>query len=174
MLNALKNLFDAVRPRSEAEIALQEQQLLQLAMAVLFVEVMRSDKAPTASEQATVAAALRERFALDDAALGQLMDEASHASAQATDYFEFTSRINESLNMAQKVRMIEYMWRVAYADGELEAIENHTMWKISDLLYIPHGAYVNAKIRGRDAAQAARKAPTTRRPSGFSGGVPAA
>ena len=172
MLNALKNLFDAIRPPSEAEVALQEQQLLQLAVAVLFVEVMRADNAPTASERAAAAAALRERFALDPAALAQLIDEATSASRQATDYFEFTSRINESLNMDQKVRMIEHLWQVAYADGELGAIENHTMWKISDLLYIPHGAYVNAKIRARDAIEARAKRVPNAAP--VIGGLPAA
>jgi uncharacterized tellurite resistance protein B-like protein len=46
------------------------------------------------------------------------------------------------------------MWRVAYADGTLSAHENHVMWKVSDLLHIPHGAYVSAKMRARDAAGA--------------------
>ena len=153
MLNSLKTLFDAIRPLSETEMAVQEQQVLQLAVAVLFVEVMRADASPADSARAAAATALRERFDLDEAALARLMAEAARTSREATDYFEFTSRINASLDMDQKVRMIEHMWQVAYADGDLDAIENHTMWKISDLLYIPHGAYVNAKIRARDAAQ---------------------
>ena len=64
-------------------------------------------------------------------------------------------RINEAFGMEQKLRMVEHMWRVAYADGTLSAHENHVMWRVSDLLYIPHGAYVSAKMRARDAASGA-------------------
>ena len=78
---------------------------------------------------------------------------ASVASArtqrEATDFFAFTSRINDAFSMEQKLRMIEHMWRVAYADGVLSAHENHVMRKLADLLHIPHGAYVHAKMRAR-------------------------
>jgi len=76
---------------------------------------------------------------------------AGQASRAATDYFAFTSRINESYPMEQKIAIIELKWRVAYADGQLSAHENHLMRKIGDLLYIPHGAYVAAKLRAREA-----------------------
>jgi uncharacterized tellurite resistance protein B-like protein len=51
--------------------------------------------------------------------------------------------------------MVEYMWRVAYADGHLGERERHTLWRISDLLHVPHGAYINAKMRAKQAAGAA-------------------
>lgn len=57
--------------------------------------------------------------------------------------------------MPQKLLMLEHMWRVAYADGTLSAHENHVMWRLADLLHIPHGAYVNAKMRAQQAAAAA-------------------
>ena len=53
--------------------------------------------------------------------------------------------------MEQKIAIVELMWRVAYADGRLSADENHLMRKIGELLYIPHGAYVAAKLRAREA-----------------------
>jgi uncharacterized tellurite resistance protein B-like protein len=48
--------------------------------------------------------------------------------------------------------MIEHMWRVAYADGHLSAHERHVLWRIADLLHVPQGAYVHARLRAqRDA-----------------------
>jgi len=44
------------------------------------------------------------------------------------------------------------MWQVAYADSELSAYEQHVIRKIADLLYVPHRAYIAAKLRARDAA----------------------
>jgi uncharacterized tellurite resistance protein B-like protein len=43
--------------------------------------------------------------------------------------------------------MIEHMWRVAYADGHLSEHERHLLWRVADLLHVPQGAYVNARLR---------------------------
>ncbi len=107
MLSTLKELFDSLAPRPETESAQAREHTLQLAAAVLLVEVMRSD---------------------------------------------VDTKINESFDPAQKVRMIESLWSVAYADGRLSADENHTISKIADLLHVPHGAYINAKMRAKEAA----------------------
>jgi hypothetical protein len=50
------------------------------------------------------------------------------------------------------------MWQVAYADGHLAAHENHVLWRMADLLHVPHGAYINAKIRAKAATEAATEA----------------
>ena len=46
-------------------------------------------------------------------------------------------------------RLMEAMWRVAYADAELSSYEQHIMRRIADLLHIPHATYVNAKMRAK-------------------------
>ena len=72
------------------------------------------------------------------------------AARDATDWFEFTSHINSHFEIAAKVRMVELMWRVAYADGHLSDRERHPSRRIADLLHVPHGAYINAKIRAKE------------------------
>jgi uncharacterized tellurite resistance protein B-like protein len=54
--------------------------------------------------------------------------------------------------MPAKLRMIELMWRVAYADGRLTEHERHVLWRIADLLHIPQGAYVHARMRAEAAS----------------------
>jgi len=68
---------------------------------------------------------------------------------QATDYFQFTSLINRHFSMDQKIRVIELMWSVAWADDELSPHERHLMRKIIDLLHVPHGDAVAAQARVR-------------------------
>ena len=84
-----------------------------------------------------------------DPTYAELAEATAHRS---TDLYAFTSRIDERFDMAQKVRMIETMWRIAYADGHLSDHERHVMWRIADLLHVPQGAYVHARMRARDAA----------------------
>ena len=102
--------------------------------------------------QDLVLAALRDKFALTDDEAARLTELAVAAAKDATDLFAFTSRINERFEMAQKLRMIEHMWAVAYADGHLSEHERHVMWRIADLLHIPQGAYIHARMRAQAAA----------------------
>jgi uncharacterized tellurite resistance protein B-like protein len=154
MLSTLKELFGALRPPSPLASAQSIEHTLQLATAVMLIEVMRADVGIGAAEQQAVIKALREKFALADDEVERLVELAHGAARAATDWFEFTSHINAHFEMSAKVRMVEYMWRVAYADGQLSERERHVMWRISDLLHVPHGAYINAKIRAKDAAGA--------------------
>ena len=66
MLRTLKELFGALQSPPQAAAAQTVEHTLQLATAVMLVEVMRADASFHASERAAVHAALREKFALSD------------------------------------------------------------------------------------------------------------
>ena len=158
MLATLKDLFAALRPPPEGA-ADNAEHALQLATAVMLVEVMRADATLHDSERDAVQAALRSKFDLtaDEA---ERLSELAHATARsATDLYAFTSRIDVQFDMPAKLRMIELMWGVAYADGHLSAHERHVMWRIADLLHVPQGAYHHARQRAERNAERAATSP---------------
>jgi uncharacterized tellurite resistance protein B-like protein len=155
MLRTLKDLLGALAAPSAGAPAPSREHTLQLATAVLLVEVMRSDTQMGADERAAVLAALRHTFTLADDEIARLVELAERTAREAHDLHTFTSTINDTYDMGDKLRIVEHLWRVAYADGQLAAHENHVMWRIADLLHVPHGAYIHAKMRARDAAGAA-------------------
>jgi uncharacterized tellurite resistance protein B-like protein len=154
MLRSLKDLFETLRPPPPQADAREAEHLLQLATAVMLVEVMRADASFHAGEREAVLAALRDKFALADDEAARLAELAETTARQATDLFGFTSRINERFEMPQKLRMVEHMWRVAYADGHLSEHERHVLWRVADLLHVPQGAYVHARMRAQQEAGA--------------------
>ena len=149
MLASLRRFIDSFLPAAEANPALDHT--LQLATAVLLVEVMRSDASIGAAERDSVFNALRERFVLTAGEVTALIDMAEEAARDAHDLHSFTSRLNAQLDPPQKARIVEYLWQVAYADGHLDGYEQHVMRKISDLLYVPHGDYIAAKMRAKNS-----------------------
>lgn len=149
MLNKLSDFLSTVIAPTSVES--RPEHTLQLATAVLLIEVMRSDADSTDQEQATILKILRERFFLSDAEVAQL-SRLGHKTVNAvTDFHQFTSLINRELELSEKIRIIEYMWQVAYADGKISAHENHLMRKLADLLHIPHADNVTAKMRAKPA-----------------------
>lgn len=151
MLRSLKELFDALAPEARPSPE-QEEHALHLACAVLLVETMRAEPGVQPVERAAVLAALRRKFALPADELDRLVAEAERASRSANDFFAFTSTINDRFGQPQKIRMVEFMWQVAYADGAIGANENHLISKIAGLLYVTHGEYIAAKLRAKEAA----------------------
>lgn len=152
MLRALQDLFAAVTSGNAAATPADEEHALQLACAVLLVEVMRAEPGVADAERAAVLAALRRKFALAPDELDRLVELAEEKARTANDFFAFTSTLNDRFTHPQKVRIVELMWGVAYADGELDAGENHVISKVAGLLHVTHGEYIAAKLHARQAA----------------------
>src|SRR5688572_23936857 len=119
MLRALKDLFDSVTSAGNAATPADQEHHLQLATAVLLLEVMRAEPEVKESERQAVLAALRRKFTLSPDELDRLMELADDRARTANDFFAFTSTLNDRLSHEQKVRVIEFMWQVAYADGDI-------------------------------------------------------
>jgi uncharacterized tellurite resistance protein B-like protein len=155
MFKPLRAFLDSLLPVPPEVDARAHEHSLQLATAVMLVEVMRADATFHPGEREAVLTALRDTFSLTGDEAAHLAELAKTAAREATDMFTFTSRINDHFDMPGKVRMIEYMWRVAYADGHLGDHERHVLWRIADLLHVPQGAYVHARMRAQQASDAA-------------------
>ena len=67
--------------------------------------------------------------------------------------YEFTRLIHESFDDARKGRLVEELWRVAFADRVLEAQEEFLIRKIARLLHLPHAEFIAAKQRARRRMQ---------------------
>lgn len=125
---------------------------VQLAAAVLLVEVVRADGKLDPNERAIAIAALHQRFQLTPEALEELLTQAQDSSRTAYDYQHFTGQINDAFSQPDKIRLVEAMWQVAYADKKIDPNENHAISKIAGLLYVTHGEYIAAKMRAKAAA----------------------
>ena len=151
MLKSIQDFFDQNMGASRAPAA--ERHSIELATAALLVEVVRSDAGISAGEQQAVLRAVREKFSLSDEEAQAIFKLAEEEVRTANDYYQFTSLINRHFDQQQKLSVIGLMWRVAYADTELAAHENHVLRRIAELLHVTHGDYIAAKMRARNAAE---------------------
>lgn len=151
MLDAVKKFFDqrfdaAGHGHDEQDVS----HALQLATAALLVEMQRADTRAEESETAAIRAVLSRHFELDEDETGNLLRLAEDRADTSVSLHEFTRLIHAHFTPAQKVTVVELLWRVAYADGYIDADEEHLVRKVADLLYVPQAAYIRAKERARD------------------------
>lgn len=150
MLKSIRDFFD----RNIAQDApTADRHSVELATAALLVEVVRSDARIAPSEQQAVMRAVRDKFNLAEEEAQAILRLAEEEVRTANDYYQFTSLINRHFDQPHKQHVIELMWRVAYADAELAAHENHLLRRIAELLHVTHADYIAAKMRAREAAE---------------------
>jgi uncharacterized tellurite resistance protein B-like protein len=147
MLTTLRDFFEKTIGSEQDER--RDEHTIAVAAAVLLVETARAGGEVTESERAAALQAVRTKFGLGSDAAQRVIGAAEAEARDATGLFPFTSLINKEFSAEQKERLIEMIWRVAYADDELDAHELHLVRKIANLLHIPHSAYIAAKMRAK-------------------------
>jgi uncharacterized tellurite resistance protein B-like protein len=149
VIDAIRDFFE----RRVAAPATGERHTIELATAALLVEVTRIDREVTPAERDALLRAVHEKLGLSGDEADSLVALAEEELARASDYFQFTSLVNERFSYEQKLRIVELMWQVAYADDVLSAHELHLMRRIAGLLHVPDSAYIAAKLRAKQAAR---------------------
>jgi uncharacterized tellurite resistance protein B-like protein len=148
MLKKLKDLFSL---EVEADSAEDKDKKVQQACAVLLIEVALADFEQTESEQEKVKNLLQRTFDLSASELEELIEFSQTKGSETTSVHPFTTLINEHYEYEQRVNLIKLMWKVAYADGNLDKYEDNIIRKVADLLYVRHSDFIKAKLAVADS-----------------------
>ena len=147
MIVKIRRFFEQyiIVTESISEDELEHQ--LQLACAALMIEVLYADYSVDQSEIDTLRKALQENFDLKKEEADKLIQLAEEERSQATDYYQFTSLINEFYTQQQKRELVTRLWQMAYADHTVHKFEEHLVRRLADLLHVPHSAFIQSKHR---------------------------
>jgi uncharacterized tellurite resistance protein B-like protein len=120
---------------------------LRIAVAALLVEAARMDEHFDDVERETIDRLLRQRFGLAADGADRLLEAAERANADSTQLFRFTHLIVERLAPEQRVRVIEMLWEVVYADGVLHPAEDALVRRVAGLIYVSDRDRGEARLR---------------------------
>lgn len=149
MLGKLNALFDRAFAGERAPSAEEREHALRVATALLMIEVARADYADDLAEDAVMLESLTQFFSLDSADAKLLLEEARREADHAVELQQFTRRLHEQLSVAEKHRVVEMLWRVAFADRRLDKHEDHLVGRIAELLYVPRSDLIRIRNRVR-------------------------
>lgn len=128
-----------------------EKLTVQLAAAVLLLEVGKADFELSNDERQVVEAVLSQRFNLPNDDANAVVAYALAEHEQYTSSHPFIRMLNEELDKEAKLSLLEGLWEVAYADGVLDKYEEYHVRKIADWLYLSHSDYIRLKNKVADA-----------------------
>lgn len=142
------NLLEKLRNTLGGDTAEAEdpEHRLQVAAAVLLLEMERADDAHEPAERAEIERQLKTHFELDDDEVAALLDAAEPEAREAVSLYRFLQALNQGLSMPEKRQVLEMLWRIAYADEQLDPEEEYLLRYLSELLNMPHSEFVKAKL----------------------------
>lgn len=152
MIGRLKKLLAGSGPMAGPDAG---QAGLRLASAALLVEAGCMDGFLDADETAAIRALLIGQFDLNGADADALVEAGRDAVSRSSELYGFTKTIKDGLDHDGRVRMIEMLWEVAYADGILHDYESNLVRRVAGLLYVPDresgAARKRVLVRSRNA-----------------------
>jgi uncharacterized tellurite resistance protein B-like protein len=147
MLDGLRQFIaEVVSPEPQQGRAFDDNDY-RLAATALLVHVISLDGEPSALEQRKLHSLIESRFALDPGTADRLIASATRVEGDAVDLFHFTSVIMRQVDEAGRLKIVEMMWEIAYADGAITEFEDNVVWRAADLLGVSARDRIELKHR---------------------------
>jgi len=148
----LKRIFSLLAPASETP----EPDRIPLATAVLLLELAHSDGEYSSTEQKLIADLLETQFQLTPGTRQELLELAQKVRDESFDLHQFTSQINHNFSQPEKEQIIQGFWRLAFADGRLDAQEETMLRQLANLIGLSHRQMINAKLAVKQQNESCR------------------
>ena len=136
MLGGLKSLLFG----NDAEEAVKAGQhggsALHHAAVGLLIEAAMLDGDFHEAERKRIETLLKDRFELPAEEVATLIDAAEEAARERVELHTITRTVRDHFDPEERIRMIEMLWEVVYADGSLDDFESNMMRRVAGLLYV--------------------------------------
>lgn len=148
MIDKIKNLISNLSKKEEQNQEL-DSSLLDNACAALLVEIAFADKDFDDTEKDSLRETLVKTYGLKEEEIEEIIQDADRSVEESTSLYGYTRIVNDEFSYEDKLDLIRNLWKVAYADGNLDKYEEHLLRKISDLIHVSHSDYINIKLEMR-------------------------
>ena len=144
----IKRIKDLLSNFSKQEEVIVEEKISSLdkACSALLIEVAYADKIFEESEIISLKESLKETYNIDEKVIDELIADAKKTVDESTSLYEYTRVGNDEFDYSDKLELLSRIWKLAFADGNLDKYEDHLIRKISDLIHISHSDFIKIKL----------------------------
>lgn len=139
-----KNLFKSKEVKVESK-----DHSIQKSICSLMIEVAYADDQLDESELKAMAHSL-SKLDIQEDEIQEIVDATLAKSKESISFYEHTRILNDQLDYDQKKEVLNSVWSIAFADGEMDKHEEHLIRRIADLLYLNHKDFINTKLNQKE------------------------
>ena len=144
------NFFKKIFQKDASEDLEIDEHLSIKACIALLLETSMADNLLDESEIKTLKTTLINDFKLEETEIDELIEISKRNVDDSTSLYDFTRDINDNFEAEERIKLIESMWKIAYADGNIDKFEEHIIRKVSNLIYVSHSDFIKAKISAKE------------------------
>lgn len=142
MTDWFSQLKSLVAPHSDEPV---DVQVIARAAAVILLDMAVADEQRDDEELAVIRRAMQEAFDIDRSELDAMLRDAEKLRREAVSLHDFTRDLKANLERDERDELIEWLWRVAWADGRIDRYEEQLLRRLADLLGVPHPEFIRRK-----------------------------
>jgi uncharacterized tellurite resistance protein B-like protein len=131
----------------EAPLQPAAEEDLTIATCALFLEIASIDNEFSETERASILELIRTEYGLSEQQSEEVARRAAAELEGSIDLWQFTNILNENYSEAERIRVVELLWKVVYADGKLDKHEDYLIHKLAGLLRLTHKQLIAAKLK---------------------------
>jgi len=147
MLGLLKYFFTNELGDDISTLNNYQPRKVHIATCALLLEMAKIDGEFDDSERQNIIAVFKNNYHLSAEEISCLIETSEKELERSIDLWQFTSQINKNYSNDEKIRIIEIIWEIVFADGKLDKHEDYLIHKLSELLNIPHKHFIDAKLK---------------------------
>jgi uncharacterized tellurite resistance protein B-like protein len=151
MLKKIAAFFnEQVATPSESQAGETNEHRLSIATGALLLEIAHADSDFSELEEETIIEILHQEYGLSAEEAQQLLELSRAELEESLDLWQFTNLINQNFANEDKIRVLEILWHVIFADGKVDKYEEYLIRKVSFLLNLEHRHLIEAKLRVKE------------------------
>ena len=144
------NFFKKIFQNEESEEPTIDDKTSTKACIALLLETSMADEILDETKVMAMKNTLQKDFQINENEIDELINLAKENVEDSTSLYEFTRDINDNFDATERVKLIESMWKIAYADGNIDKYEEHIIRKVSNLIYVAHSDFIKAKLSAKE------------------------
>ena len=109
---------------------------IELTAAVLAYEIARSDGEISEDELSVLMEEIGKISMKVGKEKSEILEIVEIYSKDSVSFHEFIEDINDNFSKDQKLSLLKFMWKTAYADGRLDVDEERLVRRVADLINI--------------------------------------
>lgn len=142
--------FDTLRSIINRHEQHVDEHRLARGAAVVLLELSMVFDEQEPAELEVIHKAMEQAFDIDRDELDSLMNEAGRLHDKTVSLHEYTRELRAGLERPARDELVEWLWRVAYADGRIDQYEEHLIRQLAGLLGVPHKEFIRRKHRATE------------------------
>lgn len=151
MIERLKKFFNIASGNGPSGAEENREHDIRVASCALLLEIATIDGEFSDEEKDLIVRIVKDEYGLDEENALALIQDAHKEVEQSIDLWQFTNLINRNYSLEEKIRIIEMIWMVIYADGRLEKHEDYLVHNLAGLLRLEHRQLIDAKLKIKES-----------------------